>query len=304
MTITLRTAAAATADVTVPLIMTAADGVVHGAGIAGNSQLLRMQETLQPDGTRTRVPYVSGNSLRHALRSALAWHLVRLLEVPAGSLTKAAVDLLWSGGSLSATGSQADLETARAAATLLPGLGLLGYSARSDIRGGTLNVGNVHVVCRENAWRLPGPLRDHPHAALPGGIAVSEEFGTRHDAARSAAARYLAAANGEPAGSVQMIYDAQVVRPGAVLWSSLLLQAPAPGHAGALAVACDELMPSDGAHRRLTLGGRRSAGFGTCLLDPDCLAPLGDVAAHRAGYEARLLANRDEALALIARVTG
>ena len=129
---------AALPDVHIPLTLTALSPISHGAGTSGNTQLLRTREVVGPDGSRASVPYVSGNSLRHTLRAALAWHLVRTLEVEDGSLAKRTVDLLWSGGALTTTGNQADLDMIRRVHQLVPGLGLFGYSAKSDITAGTL----------------------------------------------------------------------------------------------------------------------------------------------------------------------
>lgn len=292
-------------DVHVPLVMTAADPVLHGAGSSGNTQRLRTQDIMLPDGRTARVPFVSGNSLRHSLRAAIAWHFVRLLDVPYGSLPKAAADLLWSGGSLSASGGSTDLELARRVHARLPFLGLLGYSARNDIKAGTLAVDNVHLLCAENQWRLPESLKGHPHASLPARGARGEEFGTRHDIAGSAADRYIAAAGGEVLPTVQMIYDAQVIKPGAVLWTAVHLHAPSPGHVAALAAALDEAAPVRDGCRRVVLGGKRSAGYGTCLIDGDAvLGGAGTVTELKRSYEAHLLAHRDEALALLAEVTG
>jgi hypothetical protein len=259
---------------------------------------------LLPDGRRTAVPFVSGNSLRHELRSALAWHLVRTLEVPWGSLPKAVVDLLWSGGSLSATGSAADLGLARRVHETLPSLGLLGYSARSDITAGTLAVDNVHVVCEENAWRLPAPLKSHPHAALTAGAARSEEFGTRHDVSGTPVERYIALLEEAPAKTTQMIYDAQVIKAGAVLFTGLRLLGPTAGHVAALATALDEAAPLAGGERRVSLGGKRSAGFGACVLGERQALGDGLIAELRAAYEEHLRANRGEALTLLREVTG
>jgi hypothetical protein len=304
MTVTESAALAVIPDVHLSLVMTAADTIMHGAGNAGNTQLLRTQEMLLPDGTQVRVPYVSGNSVRHQLRDALAWHLVQVLDVEPGSLPKGVTDLLWSGGALTETGSRADLAMMRRVHDLLPGLGLLGYSARSAIITGTLHASNVHVTCAENAWRLPAALREHPHAALPAGAARSETFGTRHDIAGTPAARYIALLDGQPQETSQMIYDAQVITAGAVLWGSLHLGAPAAGHAEALACAVTRAWPLEGGMRRVTLGGRRSAGHGVCLLGPGCLEPLGDLDAMAAAYEDRLVSRREEALALLREVTG
>jgi hypothetical protein len=295
---------AAVPDIHVPLTLTAAEPILHGAGNSGNTQLLRTQDVLLPDGRRTAVPFVSGNSLRHTLRDALAWHLVRLLDVPGGSLPKAVTDLLWSGGSLSSTGSTVDLGMMRRVHALLPGLGLLGYSARSDITAGTLWADNVHIVCAENQFRLPARLASHPHASHPAGASRSEEFGTRHDVAGTSVDRYIALLDGtEPAKTTQMIYDAQVIKAGSVLFSGLHLLAPTAGHRAALAAAIDVAAPLRGGRRHLALGGKRSAGFGDCTLSPDGLEELG-IEDQRAAYEEHLLAHRDEALALLREVTG
>ena len=75
----------------------------HGAGSQGNTSLLRTMPIAQPDGTVASVPFLSGASVRHGLRDALAWHLARVLDIQPGSLTKAAVDLLWTGGAVTKT---------------------------------------------------------------------------------------------------------------------------------------------------------------------------------------------------------
>lgn len=296
-------------DVHIPLTLTAIDPISHGAGTSGNTQLLRTQDVVQPDGRRVAVPYVSGNSLRHTLRAALAWHLVRTLGMPERSLPKTVVDLLWSGGALSETGNQADLETIRRVTSTVPALTMLGYSARSDIITGTLWVDNVHLVCSENRFRLPAHLAGHPHAHLPGGAMRGEAFGTRHDVRGSAVDRYIQAvqdASGligpEPA-TTQMIYDMQVIKPGAVLWTTLHLSVPTPGHVAALAVAIDEAMPMVAGRRTLALGGKRSTGFGSCAVDAD-LSPLGDMGELRAAYEQHLRERRDDIVALLREVVG
>lgn len=303
---------AAVEDVHLPLTLTAVEPISHGAGTSGNTQLLRTADVILPDGRRTAVPYVSGNSLRHTLRAALAWHLVRTLNLPERSLSKKVVDLLWSGGALTSTGNQADLELNRRVHTRLPGVGALGYSAQSDIVAGTLWVDNIHLVCQENRFRLPVHLADHPHAKLPAGAMRTETFGTRHDVAGTPVDRYIALLDNtgeldlgtaEPLPTTQMIYDMQVIKPGAVLWSGLHLYAPTAGHVAALAVAVDEAAPEVAGHRILPLGGKRSVGFGSCRLEAD-LTVLGDVAELRAQYEAHLHAHREEILTLLDEVTG
>ncbi|HEY9440195.1 MAG TPA: hypothetical protein VIS29_16425 [Streptomyces sp.] len=299
-------------DVRLPITLTALDPISHGAGTSGNTQLLRTQDALV-NGRPVSVPFVSGNSLRHTLRAALAWHLVRTLNLPEKSLPKAVVDLLWSAGALSETGNQVDLETARTVSATVPALSLLGYSARSDITAGTLWADFVHVVCAENAFRLPDRLAGHPHARLTCGAMRGETFGTRHDVRGTQVDRYikllgdgdeldLGVGATEPA-TTQMIYDMQVIKPGTVLWTELHLAAPTPGHVAALAVALDEAAPLAGGRRVLALGGKRSTGHGACRLDAD-LTVFGDLTALRAAYEQHLADRRDDILALLPKVVG
>lgn len=328
------TSLAAVPDTHLPLTLTALSAISHGAGTSGNTQLLRTRDVLTADGRRATVPYVSGNSLRHTLRAALAWHLVRLLDIGDGSLAKRTVDLLWSGGALTTTGNQADLDMSRRVHRLLPGLGLLGYSAKSDITAGTLFVDDVELVCQENTNRLPARLADHPHAGMPSGGLRTETFGTRHDVAGTPVDRFIQLAEADTLDgasnvldTVQMIYDMQVIKPGAVLYSGLHLYAPTAGHVAALAVAVDEAAPMVDGRRVTGLGGRRSVGYGQCRVDvadtkedrheingvritinrrdmPLRGFQAGDVAEMRAAYEQHLRDHRDEALDLLAEITG
>lgn len=287
-----------TVNLAVPLRMVALDPIAHGAGSSGNTSLLRRQRVVLPDGRAADVPFVSGNSLRHTLRAALADHACRTLGIPEHSLPKRVVDLLWSGGALTSTGNQVDLQAVRDLDRVMPAVTLLGYSARSDITPGVLWVDNVHVVCAENAFRLPADLAGHPHAGLWEGQVVGEEFGTRHDAAHQAG-RWLglpevaAAVDGlfegdtptPKSATTQMIYDVQSIRPGTLLWSTLTLTGALPAHAGALAAAVDEAAPEgpDG-YRTLPLGGMRARGYGRCRLEVD-LSPLGNLTEVRSRYE-------------------
>lgn len=255
--------------VRIPITLTCVAPLHHGAGTAGNTALLRTQEIVLPDGTQTAVPFVSGNSLRHAIRDALAWRLARVLDLPAGSLPKGVVDLLWSGGALTKTGSQVELQQIRDLA-LVPALGLLGYSAQSDIVTGVLRVDNANLVCAENAWRLPTHLAQHPHAALPAGRFRGEEFGTRHDVAGTPVDALVADsgmwADGVAAAApatTQMIYEHQVLLPGATLWSHLQLDAAPPLAVTALHTALLDLAPGG----TMWVAARRASGWSACRLD-------------------------------------
>lgn len=306
------TSLAAVTDLRLPIALLALDPISHGAGTAGNTQLLRTQAHIW-QGRRVELPYVSGNSIRHRLRDALAWHLVRTLDVPELGLARRVVDLLWSGGALTSTGNKADLTMIRRVAQTLLGTSALGYSARSDIVAGTLYVDNAHLVCVENTNRMPPPLLTHPHAQLPASVFRGKSFGTRHDVSGTPVSRYirldspddlLAAGSDRPQ---QMIYDMQVVKAGTVLYSAFTLQAPTIGHVAALAVALDEAAPVVAGQRELFLGGKRSVGFGRCAVYAavnDVFAAHGGVPVLRQAYEQHMRERKSEILALLGELVG
>lgn len=305
MTTTEFTSLSAREDVHLPLTLTALSAISHGAGTSGNTQLLRTRDIITPDGKRASVPYVSGNSLRHTLRAASAWHLLRTLDTEDCSLPKRTVDLLFSGGALSTTGNQSDLEMNRKVHQLLPALGLFGYSAKSDITAGTLWADDVELVCAENTNRLPGRLTDHPHAKLPNGALRTETFGTRHDIAGTPADRFMQLADGMFDATVettQMIYDMQVIKPGATLYTGLHLATPTAGHVAAFFTALAEAAPEVDGRRVINLGGKRSTGYGQCALDtlPEVETT---VSTRQDAYEDHLRDNRDDILTLLDQVT-
>lgn len=229
----------------------------HGAGTSGNTALLRTQDVLQPDGRTARVPYLSANSVRHGLRDALAWHTVKTLDIQPGTLTKAQVDLLWSGGAVTTTGAQTDLDMLRRVEEHLPWLAMLGYAALSDIVAGTLRVQDMILECTENASRIPATTDLRPAAHYRG-----ETFGTRMDQATSPAAR-LVELTEEAIGTTQMIYSIQVLQPGSVLHGSVsLTPAATHAHEEALHAALAMWAPGGVAY----LGAKTAVGYGRAEL--------------------------------------
>lgn len=276
----------------VPFTATAVEPIHHGAGTSGNTSLLRTQEAVGPDGQVYAVPFVSGNSIRHRLRAASADHLLACVEAPPRSLSKAAVDLLYSGGALTKTGANVDLETPRRVADLVPSLTLFGYSAGSAMQAGKLFVDNAQLVCVENAWRLPDRLGKSEQAKKRAGVFRGEEFGTRHDAARSASGEhYSSLLEAVDAGTTQMIYDFQVLKPGAVLFSEIAGVNLTGGEAAALLTALDQASMVDEGQRVMNFGAKSAVGFGKVAVDFD--------AGTDTGYEQQLRDHRAEILELI-----
>lgn len=244
----------------IDILATALEPIVHGAGTSGNTTLLRMQDWAYIDRgrvVRCRVPFVSGNSVKHRLRVSAVQYALDAMGVEDGTLNKAEVDLLFSGGHLNKSGAAIDLTAARKLSELFPVLSLCGYSAGNAMEESKIACHNLHVVCAENANRTPDDLRARedvaPFLQLGAGALRVEEFGTRHDqATKRAGRRWLTAAAGEAVAarktaqlddgkakgkkskesqvtaaaergdSAQMIYDFHAIGAGAKLWGCVM----------------------------------------------------------------------------------
>ena len=222
-----------------------------------------------------------------------------MLELPEGALSKPVVDLLWSGGAITRTGSETRLDLIRRVEALYPPLTLLGYSAGSDMVAGVLAVNNLHLVCRENTWRLDSASADTVHADRPAAVFRGEEFGTRHDTAGTATDRITASVVDTLVGATpttQMIYDMQVLVPGSVLSGSMDLSAAAThDHRRVLAVALDEMMPMVDGRRTVALAAKTAVGYGAGLVEVD-LSTVADLTQARDWWESHLREHREDIL--------
>lgn len=259
------------------------DALHHGKGVSGNTQMLRTQEVILDDGTQARVPFVSGNSVKHMIRSGAVRFALDAMGVEDGSLSKAVVDLLFSAGHLGKGSQSVRIATAREMSALFPALSLCGYSAGNTMVASKLRVDNLHVVCRENASRLPSRVAESPHARLPQGAYRSEEFGTRHESTRlphvsrllldDDRARRDAAAGSKledakparkDAESAQMIYEFQVLKAGTRMWGGIGFEDLTPSELVAfragLSYACVGTHPTG--RYIFGLGAKNSIGWG------------------------------------------
>ena len=285
-----------TVTASVPIVLRALDPIHHGAGTAGNTSLIRMQDFYNEETQEfTRTPIVSGNSIRHGIREALAWLAVDTLKIEDRSLSKAMVDLLWSGGALTATGAQTDLHALSERHRLLPFLPLMGYSYLSDIVRGSLRVSIAHLACAENRWRLPAAVMRDPAAGRRAVEWIGEEFGTRHDVAGGPVDRLLEeAVFGTP--STQMIYDMQVVVAGSLWTFSVEVDAAVPASVDALAAALTRVSRGGVWY----LGAKRSVGFGRCkVVAADTSQLTDDPPAAAARFVDNLTGCIDDARALL-----
>lgn len=324
----------------IEIIATALEPIVHGAGNSGNTQLLRMQDWVYIDGDgrviRCKVPFISGNSMKHRIRDGAVRYALDAMGVEDGTLTKPEVDLLFSGGHLSKSGAAVNLTTARKLAELFPPLSLCGYSAGNAMEESRLRVSNLHLVCCENDDRVPDDLRHHPMLRVSATSLRIEEFGTRHDqATKSAGRRWLTEGDSaavserktkaltgkaakEPAtaaddrgDSAQMIYDFQAIAAGAVLWGEVAFADLSEGESAALASAFHYAATGRrGKDLVMGLGAKNSIGYGSVkvqlrtslrigppMYQETALSVEGDDSARR--YQAHLREHRDEILAAV-----
>lgn len=289
---------------TVPLTVTLLSPLHHGAGVSGNTQLLRVQPAIDPTtGREYRSPMVSGPSLRHAIRHALAETTLARLGAEPGSLTKPLVDLLYSGGALTSgnsssneSSSNIDLDTHRRLDQLWPAAGLMGYAGRGQIWAGSLYVDHLLPLCKENLWRTPDRLKDHPMAQRPVASLRDEEFGTRHDVVGTTSDRWIDKDLWTGDTTTQMIYDWQVVKSGTVWWGTLRLAGATLGHVQALRVAWEWLTASGTLH----LGAKRAQGYGLAKVEADW-SQLPELEPDWVG---QLHEHRDTVMSLLAAAAG
>jgi len=178
------------------VLITSLTPIVHSSGTVGNEALLMTERVVDPDdpqGLPQDVPCLTGNSLRHALREALAHLTLRTLDLELGSLPVAAQHFLLSGGSLGRQAETLDVAGYRRALELFPYLGLFGGGLGSLLIPGKLQVAYAILLCAQNAWRVR--LLCPPLTELAGDLQPAEEYrerrqATRHDARRGLLARH------------------------------------------------------------------------------------------------------------------
>lgn len=264
---------------------TALEPLVHGAGTSGNTQLMRMQELA--DGTK--VPFISGNSIKHKIRAASVQYALDAMGIEDHTLTKAEVDLLFSGGHLSKSGAAVDLTMARMLEELFPPLSLCGYSAGNTMTESKIRVSHLHLVCKENAFRVPDDLLDHPALETRACTLRIDEFGTRHDQANKHASRRLLTeqvneavtkrktkALKEPTGegpdergdSAQMIYDFSAIAAGSTLWGTIQVAELSELEQAALSSAFHyAAVDRRGDHLVIGVGAKTSIGYGAIKVE-------------------------------------
>lgn len=168
--------------------VTALSSVTHNGGESyGISQKLRREKFVQPDGSVEEVPVISGNSMRGVLRDRGMLHMCRALgygvDTETGEvagLPLAAFYFLFSGGTLSSTGSErVDIDHARRLRSLIPLVGVFGGAVGNMILPGRAKIGKMIPIAAETAHLIPS--RFHPERPVSVWEFAQEEMYTRKD---------------------------------------------------------------------------------------------------------------------------
>ena len=136
----------------IEMILRAQEPISHAEGTIGNSQVAMRRKVRLPSGRWTKVPYVTGDTMRHGLREAGTYALLEaaglLHDGPA--LSEAALRLLFSGGMVLGAASDAvKIDEARRFRELLPHISLLGGCVGNRIEPGKIEVGDAMLICDE-----------------------------------------------------------------------------------------------------------------------------------------------------------
>lgn len=140
------------------MLLEAVSPIAHHESNDGNQSIAMRRKVRQPDGSWARVPYITGDSLRHGLREAAAYAFLDaagLLDEKA--LSEAATRLLFSGGMITGRGDGAvvNMDRYRELCSLCPPLALLGGCTDNRSVPGRLFVDEATLVCEENRRYLP-----------------------------------------------------------------------------------------------------------------------------------------------------
>jgi hypothetical protein len=264
-------------------VLRAASPIAHHSGVKGNVGIINRETVVLPRGELREVPIVSGNSMRHGLRAALADLTLDALGLlkPGAFASPDSIRFLYNGGAGSGSEGTLRLDEIRAMHTLVPSSALLGGSSRGMIHHGRLEVGAARLVCAEvehelEQWQREaiGDMRVMPAVAYE---TLLTEY--RHDESVKPQGRFLLTSGAqtliaqqqskrERAGEAEDDVEIEESKGGQMPYSG---QAVIGGSLWTWSVVChaqdelDEITVQAGLSaflRRAVVGGRRRVGYG------------------------------------------
>jgi len=140
----------------IEIILRAEEPIAHHEGTVGNVGVIMRRTCFLPDGRKTRVPIITGDTLRHGMREASALATLEAAGLLDAVHGESALRLLFAGGQMLKSTSTLRLDDYREMIDLFPPLALLGGCAGNRIIPGRLSVSDAWLLCEESAHRVPG----------------------------------------------------------------------------------------------------------------------------------------------------
>lgn len=139
------------------IVLQAVTPVAHSEGTIGNQSFAMTTDVRQPDGSFRRVPIVTGDTMRHHLRTASTYALLDAAGMLGNSvLTEEALRLLFAGGMLTGSaGGAVKLDAYRELCELIPPLAIFGGCAQNRCVPGRMRVGEALLICDETRHTMP-----------------------------------------------------------------------------------------------------------------------------------------------------
>lgn len=139
----------------IEILLRAEEPIAHHEGSIGNVGVIMRRTLYLPSGRKTKVPIITGDTIRHGLREASALATLEAAGLLDAVHGESALRLLFAGGQMGKGTDTLRLSAYREMCELFPPLGLLGGCAGNRIIPGKLSVSDALLVCEETAHRMP-----------------------------------------------------------------------------------------------------------------------------------------------------
>ncbi|MGB8402551.1 MAG: RAMP superfamily CRISPR-associated protein [Mycobacterium sp.] len=255
--------------------------------------VFRTEQVSTADGEIQPIPIVSGSSFRGVLRRVGEQLTAEVLNYEDVGLPIPAAHLLTNGGRLAKSAAPFTDEHERHLKSLIPQIAVFGGSASGRIMEGLLKVGKVLPVVAELVHILERP----PTTALPsyGSLITSEAFSHLPDH-RPHGAQPPYPDNDETTSPLGR-FTVETLPAGTRLETYARMK-NATGYQVAFMRDVLEAF-ADSGH----LGGRSAAGHGAVSAAIKPKATRGQLPTKRVDWRAELARNRDEAIAVLSKIT-
>lgn len=178
-------------------ILEATQPIAHHSETQGNTALIQRAKVRLKDGTFGRLPYVTGDAMRHQMREAIALAYLNAADI-GPSLSEGALRLLFAGGMLTGRGTGGDvvkIDDYNKMVKLFPQISIFGGCVGNRCVPGKLQVSHAQLICKETMHYLPsevvGWLGDQQQAIETHRAYVEETQRVRMDPTLNPANRLL-----------------------------------------------------------------------------------------------------------------